>query len=214
MLIASKYEEMYAPEIADFVYITDNAYSKSDIRRMECLMLKTLDFNLGRPLPLHFLRRNSKAGEVRTSFPKFLGHACTCASVCFHLLFRAECRLHALVLCLKMSGFGIVLCFQTYWKNLWKRLVGLFCRAPVELNKDPTKEVSYLLLPSLPSNIVSIIFISHHSNSIWILCDQLTNCWLSDFVENETEFSQSDLRNQRNPLRGGATVHVPGCFGP
>ena len=64
MLIASKYEEMYAPEIADFVYITDNAYSKADIRRMECLILKTLDFNLGRPLPLHFLRRNSKAGEV------------------------------------------------------------------------------------------------------------------------------------------------------
>ena len=66
MLIASKYEEMYAPEIADFVYITDNAYSKADIRRMECLILKTLNFNLGRPLPLHFLRRNSKAGEVST----------------------------------------------------------------------------------------------------------------------------------------------------
>ena len=64
MLIASKYEEMYAPEIADFVYITDNAYSKADIRKMECLILKTLDFKLGRPLPLHFLRRNSKAGEV------------------------------------------------------------------------------------------------------------------------------------------------------
>ena len=64
MLIASKYEEMYAPEINDFVYITDNAYSKKDICAMERLMLKTLGFNLGRPLPLHFLRRNSKAGEV------------------------------------------------------------------------------------------------------------------------------------------------------
>lgn len=64
MLVASKYEEMYAPEIADFVYITDNAYSKSDIRKMEILILKTLEFNLGRPLPLHFLRRNSKAGQV------------------------------------------------------------------------------------------------------------------------------------------------------
>ena len=64
MLVASKYEEMYAPEIGDFEYITDNAYQKSDIRKMECLILKTLEFNLGRPLPLHFLRRNSKAGEV------------------------------------------------------------------------------------------------------------------------------------------------------
>lgn len=31
MLIASKYEEIYAPEVRDFVYITDKAYSKEDI---------------------------------------------------------------------------------------------------------------------------------------------------------------------------------------
>jgi hypothetical protein len=35
MFVASKYEEMYAPEIQDFVYITDNAYTKRDILRME-----------------------------------------------------------------------------------------------------------------------------------------------------------------------------------
>lgn len=28
MLIASKYEEIYSPEIRDFVYITDKAYTK------------------------------------------------------------------------------------------------------------------------------------------------------------------------------------------
>ncbi|KAK3602761.1 hypothetical protein CHS0354_027757 [Potamilus streckersoni] len=64
MLIASKYEEMYAPEVADFVYITDNAYTKKDIQNMECTILRTLDFRLGKPLCLHFLRRNSKAGQV------------------------------------------------------------------------------------------------------------------------------------------------------
>lgn len=64
MLLASKYEEMYAPEINDFVYITDNAYSKTTIMEMERFMLKTLGFNMGKPLPLHFLRRDSKAGEV------------------------------------------------------------------------------------------------------------------------------------------------------
>lgn len=64
MLIASKYEEMYAPEVADFVYITDNAYQKRDIRDMEAKILRALDFNMGKPLCLHFLRRDSKAGQV------------------------------------------------------------------------------------------------------------------------------------------------------
>jgi len=64
MFIASKYEEMYAPEIGDFVYITDNAYTQSEIRTMEIKMMEVLRFDLGRPLPLHFLRRNSKAGQV------------------------------------------------------------------------------------------------------------------------------------------------------
>ena len=64
MLIASKYEEMYAPEVRDFVYITDNTYSSERIRKMEIEMLRELDYMFGNPLCLHFLRRNSKAGEV------------------------------------------------------------------------------------------------------------------------------------------------------
>ena len=28
MLVASKYEEIYAPEVKDFIYMTDHAYSK------------------------------------------------------------------------------------------------------------------------------------------------------------------------------------------
>lgn len=64
MLIASKYEEMYAPEVRDFVYITDNTYSSQEIQAMERHMLRVLDYSLGNPLCLHFLRRYSRAGEA------------------------------------------------------------------------------------------------------------------------------------------------------
>jgi len=64
MLLASKYEEMYCPEISDFVYITDNTYSKGEIRKMEALIFKHLNFSVGKPFCLQFLRRNSKAAEV------------------------------------------------------------------------------------------------------------------------------------------------------
>ncbi|XP_029444997.1 G2/mitotic-specific cyclin-B2-like isoform X2 [Rhinatrema bivittatum] len=71
LLIASKYEEMYAPEIGDFVYITDHAYSKDQIKEMEMMILRELNFDLGRPLPLHFLRRASKACNVCANLSKF-----------------------------------------------------------------------------------------------------------------------------------------------
>lgn len=64
MLLACKYEEIYCPEVGDFVYVTDNAFTKTQILLMEQLILKNLDFQLGRPLPLHFLRRASKVANV------------------------------------------------------------------------------------------------------------------------------------------------------
>jgi len=62
--IASKFEEIYPPDIKDFVVICDQLYHKRDIIKMEMVILKTLKFELGRPLPLHFLRRNSKAAHA------------------------------------------------------------------------------------------------------------------------------------------------------
>ena len=64
MFVASKFEEMYPPEIGDFAFVTDNTYTKFQIRQMEMKILRALNFSLGRPLPLHFLRRASKIGEV------------------------------------------------------------------------------------------------------------------------------------------------------
>ena len=35
LFIASKYEDIYPPELKDFVYVTDNAYTKSELLEME-----------------------------------------------------------------------------------------------------------------------------------------------------------------------------------
>ncbi|KFQ99570.1 G2/mitotic-specific cyclin-B1, partial [Opisthocomus hoazin] len=64
MFIASKYEEIFPVNSEDFVYITDNAYTKIQICHMEIKILQALDFGLGHPLPPHFLRRASKVGQV------------------------------------------------------------------------------------------------------------------------------------------------------
>ena len=64
MLIASKYEEIWAPEVRDFVYISDKAYTREQILNMEKVMLNTLRFNLTVPTPFNFLSRFLKAAGV------------------------------------------------------------------------------------------------------------------------------------------------------
>ena len=65
MLIASKYEEIYAPEITDFVHISLDTYTRAEVRQMERDMLREVDYRLGAPSPLQFLRRLSKIVKVR-----------------------------------------------------------------------------------------------------------------------------------------------------
>lgn len=55
MFIACKYEEIYSPEIKDFIYMTDNAYTRDQMIKMEFDVLKALEFNVTNPSPLRFL---------------------------------------------------------------------------------------------------------------------------------------------------------------
>lgn len=54
MLIACKYEEIYAPEVKDFVYITDKAYTHKNVLDMESDILNTLNFDITFPTSYRF----------------------------------------------------------------------------------------------------------------------------------------------------------------
>jgi cyclin B len=54
LLIACKHEEIDLPKIDDFIYITDNAYVKDEVIRMENYILKVLNFELLYPSPIKF----------------------------------------------------------------------------------------------------------------------------------------------------------------
>ncbi len=64
MFIASKYEEIYPPDLRDFVYVTDKAYTKHEILEMEGKVLSALCFNTTINSSYLFLERYAKLLSV------------------------------------------------------------------------------------------------------------------------------------------------------
>jgi cyclin B len=61
MLIACKYEEIWAPEVNDFVCISDNAYNRKQVLAMEKSILGQVEWYITVPTPYVFLARYVKA---------------------------------------------------------------------------------------------------------------------------------------------------------
>ncbi|CAF1702599.1 hypothetical protein Bca4012_003276 [Brassica carinata] len=64
MFIASKYEEIFAPRIEEFCFITDSTYTKDQVLEMESQVLKHFSFQIYTPTPKTFLRRFLRAAHA------------------------------------------------------------------------------------------------------------------------------------------------------
>ncbi|XP_070700160.1 cyclin-A1 [Pempheris klunzingeri] len=56
LLIAAKFEEIFPPELNEFVYTTDSTYTKKQLVRMEHVFLTVLAFNMAAPTTNQFLQ--------------------------------------------------------------------------------------------------------------------------------------------------------------
>ncbi|KAI9039650.1 cyclin family protein [Aspergillus affinis] len=76
IFIAAKYEEINCPSVGEIVYMVDGGYTADEILKAERFMLSMLQFELGWPGPMSFLRKVSKADdydlETRTLAKYFL----------------------------------------------------------------------------------------------------------------------------------------------
>jgi G2/mitotic-specific cyclin-B, other len=105
MLIASKFEEIYAPIVKDFVYITDNAYTKEEILQMEMQMLHTLDFEVNFTSSFRFLERFVKVAKVDPILVHLSRYFLELSLVNYHMLKYSQSLLAsaALYLAMKMA---------------------------------------------------------------------------------------------------------------
>lgn len=69
MMIAAKYEEICAPQVEEFCYITDNTYFKEEVLQMESSVLNYLKFEMTAPTAKCFLRRFVRAAQGMNEVP-------------------------------------------------------------------------------------------------------------------------------------------------
>ncbi|KAL0460881.1 UNVERIFIED_CONTAM: G2/mitotic-specific cyclin S13-6 [Sesamum latifolium] len=82
MLIACKYEEIWAPEVSDFIAISDNAYVREQVLLMEKAILGKLEWYLTVPTPYVFLVRYIKASVPADKEPSKLSASAVYVARC------------------------------------------------------------------------------------------------------------------------------------
>mmetsp|Transcript_9458 Transcript_9458/g.8991 ORF Transcript_9458/g.8991 Transcript_9458/m.8991 type:complete len:152 (+) Transcript_9458:979-1434(+) len=64
LLISTKYEEIYPPELKDLLNVSENKFSRQEVLKMETKILSSLEFNFMYPSSLRFLERYRKISSV------------------------------------------------------------------------------------------------------------------------------------------------------
>ena len=64
LLIATKYEEIYPPDLKDLLNVSENKFTKEEVLNLEYDIISTLEFNFFVPSLLRFLQRYRKLSNT------------------------------------------------------------------------------------------------------------------------------------------------------
>lgn len=143
LFVASKYEEIYPPDISDLVHLCTGNYHRRDIIKMEINILKTLQFDLGRPLPLSFLRRFSRVAHCDLkmhTLAKYLMELSLCEYECAHWkpsLLAASALYVTIVLMGDGQWTKSLIYYTGYDENQLKANASILCKLIKKSSKSP-----------------------------------------------------------------------------
>nr|CAB3228881.1 cyclin-A2 [Phallusia mammillata] len=100
MFLAAKFEEIYPPDVGEFVYITDDTYTKRQVLRMEHLILKVLNFDVAVPTSNQYLKRYLKAAGADKKTEFLAQYLCELALVEFDCIQYLPSMMAASAVCL------------------------------------------------------------------------------------------------------------------
>jgi cyclin B len=136
LLIACKYEEIFSPEVRDFVCILDRTYEKEDLMEEENLMLKILKFEVTFPTSLRYFE------ILRVEFgieEKYYNHGYYLLELCL-----LDCRFSKYM----QAVIATTVCFfilKIYYKISFKQFMGRYIKIKENEIKECLIDVCFLI---------------------------------------------------------------------
>lgn len=132
LLIACKYEEIYAPQVDDFVRITDDSYTRDEVIQMEEHILELLDFELTQPTAKTFVRRFVQAAIAGRLPDQRLEHLCA------YFVELALCEYGALqYLPSQIAASAVLLAQHCLGAPIWSPTLNHYCEyRPSDLQRS------------------------------------------------------------------------------
>ena len=139
MYISCKYHEIFYPVLKDFIEITDGAYKKEDLLRIEKDILKTINYNIQPPSQEDFYNLISKAfdfGEKQIFLGKFFMEN----SLIDYNMIKYPPSVIAVSCCYIVMKFFKI---ENYKKLYSTRII--YDKCPQKIIKDAARELCFLV---------------------------------------------------------------------
>ncbi|CAH0485823.1 unnamed protein product [Peronospora farinosa] len=86
MMIAAKFEEVYGPNVEEFVYISDQTYTADEMLDMEAQVLKALEYRVASTTCYGFMHRYMQAGCTTDKQRSLVSYLCDLALLFYHMV--------------------------------------------------------------------------------------------------------------------------------
>ena len=150
LMISSKEYEIYYPKISDFLLITNNAYTKEELTKMEKDIILKLGFNIICPTPIDFYNIVSKAynfDKMKYFLGKYFIESCL---IDYNLLKYSASVIGVACAYVTMKFFG-----DRNYKELYLKKI-LNENKPKKTIKDAAREICYSVKKTHNSNLQSV----------------------------------------------------------
>ncbi|POM75910.1 Cyclin-like protein [Phytophthora palmivora] len=86
MMIAAKFEEVYGPNVEEFVYISDQTYTAEEMLDMEVQVLNALEYRVASTTCYGFMHRYMNAGCAKDKQRSLVSYLCDFALLFYHMV--------------------------------------------------------------------------------------------------------------------------------